>query len=127
MCVILAGAQFKPSAYSPGPPRLPLKDLIRCAAAKMAGARAATGRFTRLALDRQWFIGLPDTTALQKVFPPSQRNVNAKGVTPLIKLLGIFGTTRRVCFRDAAGVAARYEHSQVIGRNPLLGAGETAL
>ena len=123
----LAGRQFKPSAYCQARQRLPLK-LMQTLLRKMCDAANATGRFHGYKL---WIAdgssaSLPDTPALQKVFPQTKRQRQGCGF-PLIKLLGIFDAATGMFFAMLPASLHTHEHSQIAGLHPLLGKGDVLL
>jgi hypothetical protein len=123
----LAGQQFKPSAYCQARMRLPLavmQSLLR----RMCDAAGATGRFHGYKL---WIAdgssaSLPDTPALQKVFPQPKRQRKGCGF-PLLKLLGIFDAATGLFFEMLPASLHTHEQSQIGKLHPLLGAGDVLL
>jgi len=123
----LAGPQFKPSAYCQARQRLPLK-LMQSLLRRMCDAAGATGRFHGYKL---WIAdgssaSLPDTPALQNVFPQPRRQRKGCGF-PLLKLLGIFDAATGLFFEMLPASLHTHEQSQIARLHPLLGAGDVLL
>jgi hypothetical protein len=123
----LAGPQFKPSAYCQARMRLPLK-VMQSLLRRMCDAAGATGLFHGYKL---WIAdgssaSLPDTPALQKVFPQPARQRKGCGF-PLLKLLGIFDAATGLFFEMLPASLHTHEQSQIAKLHPLLGAGDVLL
>jgi hypothetical protein len=123
----LAGQQFKPSAYCQARKRLPLK-VMQTLLRTMCDKAGATGLFHGYKL---WIVdgssaSMPDTKALQKVFPQPRTQRVGCGF-PLIKLLGIFDAATGLFFEMLPASLHSSEQAQVSKFHPLLKAGDVML
>ena len=123
----LAGADVKPSAYCQARRRLPLaamQGLLRT----MCDRAGAAGRFLghRVLLVDGSSSGLPDTKALQKVFPQPRRQRKGCGF-PVAKLLGLFDAATGLLVEMLPDSLHTHEQSRVSGLHPLLRAGDVVL
>lgn len=123
----LAGRAVKPSAYCQARMRLPLaamQGLLRT----MCDRAGAAGRFLghRVLLVDGSSSGLPDTKALQKVFPQPKRQRKGCGF-PVAKLLGLFDAATGLLVEMLPCSLHTHEQSKVSGLHPLLQAGDVVL